>query len=55
MKVGAMKLLRAGMYDASKSLEHLCSGDGSHGDVENEETEGSSRSQKESWKHMALK
>ena len=31
------------MYDASKDLESPCSGDGSHGEVEIEETDGSSR------------
>ena len=38
LKVGVKKLLRA-----SKNLGSPCSGDGSHGKVEIEETDGSSR------------
>ena len=42
MKAGVKKLLRAGMMPA-KVLGSPCSGDGSHGEVKIEETDGSSR------------
>ena len=46
MKAGVKKLLRAGMMPA-KVLGSPCSGDGSHGEVKIEETDGSSSRQKE--------
>ena len=46
MKVGVKKLLRAGMMQA-RTWRSPCSGNGSHGKVKTEETDGSCNDQKE--------